>query len=64
MFYYAIMAARQTVQYTHKHANTSTRKTLKDLKKNSNHPQSYQQTDETGFSGKAVGKVKGRETSG
>jgi len=55
------MAAKQTVQYTHKHANTSTRKTQKD--KNSNQ-QSYQQTDETGCSGKAVGVVKGRETSG
>jgi len=56
------MAARQTVQYTHKHANASTRKTQKD-KKNSNQ-QSYQQTDETGCSEKALGTVKGRETSG
>jgi len=52
-----IMAARHTVQYTHKHANTSTRKTQKD-KKNSNQ-QSYQQTGGTGCSGKAVGTVKG-----
>jgi len=64
MFYYAIMAARQTVQYSHKRANTTTRKTQKD-KKNSNQ-QSYQQTDKTDCSGKAVGTVKGREeeTSG
>ena len=27
------MAARQTVQYTHKHANASTRKTQKDFLK-------------------------------
>jgi len=53
------MAARQTVKYTHKHANTSTRKTQKDIK--NGNQQSYQQTDETGCSGKAV---KGRETSG
>jgi len=33
MFYYDIMAARQTVKYTHKHANTSTRKTQNDIKK-------------------------------
>ena len=59
MFYYAIMAARHAVQYTHKHANTSTRKTQKDLK-NSNQ-QSYQQRDETGCSGKAV---KGKEMRG
>jgi len=32
LIYYAIMAARQTVQYTYKHANTSTRKTYKDKK--------------------------------
>ena len=56
------MAARHAVQYTHKHANTSTRKTQKDLK-NSNQ-QSYQQRDETGCSGKAVGTVKGKEMRG
>jgi len=63
LFYYAVMAAKQRVQYKHKHANTSTRKTQKDIKKICNQ-QSYQQTDETGCSGKAVGTVNGREASG
>ena len=54
------MAARQTVQYTHKHANASTRKTQKDLKKQQSTKLSADRRDGE----KAVGTVKGRETSG
>ena len=60
MFYYAIMAVRHT------HTNTQIHPLERHIKiflKNSNQ-QSYEQTDETGCSGKAVGTVKGRETSG
>jgi len=65
-FYYAIMAARQTVQYTHTNMHIHPLERHKKIFKNSNQ-QSYQQSeqrDETGCSGKAVGTVKGRKTRG